>query len=619
MVTPIIQERTEFRSRSLLEITHEIKFEPKCQSIIPAIVTNLFQVMLKFEDYTSSPIKQKIFQEFEKLKNELLNFKPNYKELTDYVFQVLYYIIDNNNANFQARYSSIFKYFMQKDFSESCILTIMCFIKDKLSQETSDMLLSGSIYLENAYEVFDLFSILFDVNIIILHETEQIVEKNNKSFIPRLFFYLKNDGDTSILYTKEMIDIESQPSLINYYSSQLLSQNNFGYPSLTIVNHYNQPSLDEGPNNFNPTLLPVNNNDQTFPYDDGEEPPPALINYEFLMPVPAYPIVKSSSYNNIPNIPPPFNQMNNVPQFQRPLSYSAPLGIQAPPPPPPPPIASHYIPPRLDQAPKPNLVPAQVPAPALNVNSWPDHHSVEYKFPASTGSQNKPAIMAPAQSVPAEIVKYLQSLGQVLKQYGVYDEDLRAQTNKILEMFPEIGIAFRDTVLSIPKVNRPLPKLPVEVSLLEKNKNYSGFGGAPVLHKPGSIPVETQKNELNHMPQPAIPPRKSPNTNFNVERGGYTWPNNIHESRNLEILNPYQYYNTFNYNHIAAREDQAIVCDFHRDPIHKDYFDQDIKCPNQCKICNNCRISNLYCCVLCERVYGDREKQILEVLKLSSA
>ena len=918
MVTPIIQERTEFISVSLQEITHEIRFEPSYNSLIPAIVANLFQVMLRFENYESSSIKQKIFQEFEKLKNDFLNLKPNYKELTDYFFQVIYYIHDNSKVNFQVRYNSIFKYFKQQDFAKCCISVMECFLNDKLSEQTFNMLRNGSINLENAYLVFDLISRLFDVNIIILHETEQIVQKNTSSLKPKLYFYSKNDGYTSILYTKEMIEIENQPLLINHYSSKLLSQNNYVSALPSNTNNYSQSSTNTGPPIYNSTFPQVNYNNS--PYDEKKlpPPPPAINNEEYYRPGPAYNTFESNSYNSIaftnepktsnqnyypgpatpgfnynsitsdpispssnlsssqytipsssapplfsltpvalqpihsnnshfntsvspphifssqtnlpsasaplinipralnpntpcipsppppppppphppspmhqptspivvlnsmgswpqlnnfqdvPNVPPPLNLLSKGPQPQT-FSYAPPpspppqLIPQAPPPPPPghppqlkplapptppppPPPHPHPMPPRQDPVPKPTPVLAQYPVPAPNRMPSPDYQPAHYPPLASTGVQNKPIVMPPAQSVPAEIVKYLQSIGQVLKQYGVYDEDLRVQTDQVFKMFPEIGIAFRDTVLSIPKVNRPLPKLPVEAPLPEKNKDYRGFERPPALPDPGMIPPQIPKNEFKPPPPPppSFPLGQSQNRNPIMERGGFARPNEgnlrnpsptipeynsqqrygdnqifhppgnqnynyymnqnkimcighknyvdkdsfseisclvcktnvcsrcriqnlkmcvccggeysksdietlqlirdtigdtsppegfdlnirsnpnsnssmyLPQPNNFENFNVYQYENEFNYDYVAQPNYQMIECYSHKGQVHIDYFDKDIRCPNKCQVCNNCRISNMHSCVTCERVYGDQEKQTLEVLRLSN-
>jgi hypothetical protein len=66
------------------------------------------------------------------------------------------------------------------------------------------------------------------------------------------------------------------------------------------------------------------------------------------------------------------------------------------------------------------------------------------------------------------------------------------------------------------------------------------------------------------------------------------------------------------------RDQQNKLCDVHGAGVNKDYFTNEVKCPENCQVCNHCRFQNMENCPKCDRAYSNSEKEMLEVLKMTS-
>lgn len=255
-----------------------------------------------------------------------------------------------------------------------------------------------------------------------------------------------------------------------------------------------------------------------------------------------------------------------------------------------------------------NIIPSQVPVPPKPLQTGiptitPIKPTIP-QFPA--GGQNNPL---------PEIKNTNNNLGRT----------------GLVPQVPNLGIPQK---MQIPPVPNPIMNKQTSIPPVP-NPNLPQQGPRPTIpqfmpNEPVNRPGVQQKGPFNPIPNPNdfnntnaaqyVPRNNIPNPNLphNPNRPTNQNYNRPENPVNPGPQNPNPQMNAPNNRPIPPNsQKKQTICQYENEYVDEDDFSE-INCADDCKVCTKCRLENLDQCVKCNRYYSDYQKQLLEILRVSS-
>lgn len=609
------------------EICEESSISQPHKSLFLASFSTLFEIILRFENESSLGISdfisQRIMIQIENLKKVF----PNLQENFGFIINLLKVIRDSSTFDLITRKKYLIGYLTQEGVTQNLSFMMQ---KILILNFNHDILIQRLEYFDFDKNLAELclekVSEIFSLAIVLIFEdgtTKQLIKLRQKC--PLAYFFVSNQGEVVILYTKSMIDENhfEENKLVRSPSDVKTNEEN-------AESHYEKKILIRFQSENFKSLQAFKNVVESSSCKGFRTDKISMVEENFLM------NSKGKSIQSSGKLPPPVLFPNKKQKEE--LNVNEKAGE----------IVSRS-------------------------NSY-EQSSIETK----SGPNNENPPLRP--ELPPEIVKFINHVSELISKNNIYDKKLQDLTRGLVDNFPELGKNTERLICSIReplKAEELLPEGFLNIPRSPGGKlgpSLNPFPNPPISSNPlinsSKIPIsklitpsnsqnfsKTKICSFNSNPEPenifSIHCLDCSNTICNkcrvldtkscvkckrqYNKSEIILLENLFLSMNLNVEKPVIVEEVkLKYEEKKIEEEVKIKsspevqltrstrkiqsfrkCNEHLIIVDEELFNKDFKCFETCGVCNECRIKNLKECIRCKHVYNDDEKNLIQMIKIS--
>ena len=609
-ITLIKNPKTQTFRTSFDEICEESSISQPHHSLFLATFATLFEIILRFENEFNlgirTSLRQKIIIQIEKLE----------KGFQEYFMKFLSIITDFSTYDLATRKNYLNGYLAREDITRTfsfmmqkiLILNLPSY-EEKISSFLIDRNLA-ELCLKKVSEIFSLATTL------IFEDGTPKQLKNPGQKCPLAYFFLTNQAEVIILYTKSMVDEN------NFELNKLVSGPGFGDLVKSLESQYEGNNLNRNQSENFQSLQAFKNVTENFSKPKsvyGETP---LMN-------------KSGKFgqNNV-KLPPPV-----------------------------------LLPKRKQEE---EVKDSKKTRGNLSLSSSFETSSIEIKGVRKI----EKTLLRP--ELPADIVQYISYVGELISKNKLYDKKLQELTVDLVGKFPEVGKNTERLICSVNEPLKAENLLPVGFLTIPNRPSFQSGPALKLFPNPPTNPNPLLSTSKIFLPKP-ISPSVSQNfsipktkicsfsskpepedlfSGINCLKCLNTICNKCRLADTKSCVNCKRQYNeseirllknislSMNFQmekpvifEEEEKQEQEVKksepisdlqlrrstrkfqsfrkCNEHMAIIDEELFNKEFKCAETCGVCNECRIKSMQECIKCKRVYNDDEKDLIQMISIS--